>query len=74
MAAKINVAVVQQRVRNVQKRVMHVQSCCFGHIDRLLFCRSRCFHRRRCFCSHPEIVLPDDNVTSHFFLKQTVQG
>ena len=31
---KFHVAVVQQRLRNVQKRVMHVQSCFF-------FCQSK---------------------------------
>ena len=33
--------VLQRRLRNVQKSMMHVQSCFF-------FCRSRC--RRRCRC------------------------
>ena len=42
---KFHVAVVQRRLRNVQKRVMHVQSCCFGVINLLLFSSSLC--RRR---------------------------
>ena len=32
-----HVAVVQRRLRNVQKSVMHVHSCCFAYIKRLLF-------------------------------------
>ena len=44
---KFHVAVVQPRLRNVQKGVMHVLSCCFANIKLLLFCRSRCcLHRR----------------------------
>ena len=30
-----------------QKSVMHVQSCCFDNLNKLLFCRSRCRRRRR---------------------------
>ena len=43
--------VVVQRLhvlRNVQKSVMHVQSCCFANPNLFLFCRSRCPRRRRC--------------------------
>ena len=40
---------VQRRLRNVQKRVMHVQSCCFANVNLLLFL-SRC-RRRRCLNS-----------------------
>ena len=32
-----HVAVVQQRLRNVQKSVMHVQSCFFASLNLLLF-------------------------------------
>ena len=39
------VVVVQRRLRNVQKSVMYVQSCCFANINRLLFGRSRCCRR-----------------------------
>ena len=46
-----HVVVVQRRLRNVQKSVMHVQGCCFANIKLLLFCRSRCRRRRRCFSS-----------------------
>ena len=34
---KFHVAVVQPRLRNVQKRVMHVQSCCFTNINYCFF-------------------------------------
>ena len=45
---KFHVAVVQRLLKNVQKSVMHVQSCCFTNINLLLFCRSRCRRRRCC--------------------------
>ena len=45
---RFHVVVVQQRLRNVQKSVMHVQRCCLADINVLLFCRSRCCRRRRC--------------------------
>ena len=41
----------QWRQRNVQKSVMHVQSCCFANLNLLLFCRSGWRHRRRCLSS-----------------------
>ena len=57
------VAVVQQRLRNVQKSVMHVQSCYFANLNLLLFC---CSPLQKLpvvviqkFCFH-------GNVTSHF--------
>jgi len=34
---KFHVAVMQLRLRIVQKSVMHVQSCCFANINQLLF-------------------------------------
>ena len=40
-----HVLVEQWRQRNVQKSVMHVQSCYFANLNLLLFWRSRC---RRC--------------------------
>ena len=40
-----HVVVVQRRLRNVQKSVMHVQSCCFANLNLLLFCRPRCLRR-----------------------------
>ena len=44
---QFHVVVVQRRQRNVQKSVMHVQSCCFACLNLLLLCRSRCRRRRR---------------------------
>ena len=46
-----HVVVVQRRQRNVQKRVMNVQRCCFGNLNLLFFCRSPCRRRRRCLRS-----------------------
>ena len=43
-----DVVVVLRRQRNVQKSVMHVQSCCFAKRNSFLFCRSRCCRRRCC--------------------------
>ena len=43
------VVVVQRRQRNVQKSVMHVQSCCFANLNLLLFCRSLCRRRHRLY-------------------------
>ena len=48
---KFHVAVVQPRLRNVQKSVMHVQSCCFANKHIALFCRSLYRRRRRCSSS-----------------------
>ena len=42
---KFHEAVVQRRLRIVQKSVRHVQSCCFAKINLLLIC---CFLCRRC--------------------------
>ena len=44
-----HVVVVQRRQRNVQKSVMHVQSCCFANLNLLLFCRSLCRRRHRLY-------------------------
>ena len=43
-----HVLVMQGLQRNVQKSVMHVQSCCFPNQTYCFFCRSRCRPRRRC--------------------------
>ena len=43
--SNFHVAVVQRRQRNVEKSVMHVQSCCFANIYLLLFCCSRCWRQ-----------------------------
>ena len=45
-----HVVVVQWWQRNIQKSVMHVHSCYFTSINKLLFCRS-CWRRRRRFVS-----------------------
>ena len=45
------VVVVQRRLRNVQKSMMHVQRCCFVNLTLLLFCLPRCRRRRRCLSS-----------------------
>ena len=42
---------VQRRLRNVQKSMMHVQSCCFVNINLLLFNCSWCGRRRCCLSS-----------------------
>ena len=39
-----HVIVVQRCLRNVQKSLMHVESCCFADINLLLFCHSCCLH------------------------------
>ena len=49
--SKFQVAVVQRWQRNVQKSMMHVESCCFVNINLLLFNGSRCRRRRRCLNS-----------------------
>ena len=59
-----HVVVVQRRQRNVQKSVMHVQSCCFVNLDLLLYCRSRCRHRRRSLSS---LALNSDALHSRHF-------
>jgi len=46
-----HVVVMLRQQRNVQKTVMHVQSCCFTTINLLLFCRSCCECRHRCLSS-----------------------
>ena len=46
-----HVVLVQRRQRNVQKSVMHVQSCCLADLNPLLFCSSCCCRRRRCLSS-----------------------
>ena len=45
-----HVVVVQRRLRNVQKSVMHMKSHCFANLNLLMCCRTRC---RRCrLCLH----------------------
>ena len=45
-----HVVVVQQRLTNVQKSMMHVQSCYFANLNLLVF-RCFCCHRCRCCLS-----------------------
>ena len=45
-----HVVVVQRRLRNVQKSVMHMKSYCFANLNLLMCCCTRC---RRCrLCLH----------------------
>ena len=46
-----HVVVEQRGQRNVQKSVMHVQSCYLVNLNLLVYCRSRCRRRRRSFSS-----------------------
>ena len=45
---KVHVVIVQWRQSNVQKKVMHLQSCSFVNLILLLFCRLLCRRRRLC--------------------------
>ena len=47
--------------KNIQKSMMHVQSCCFANLNLLLFCLSH-WHRHRCCLtpSLPEYNSPSD--------------
>ena len=47
------IAVVQRRLRNVQKSQMLVQNCCFADLNLMLFCHSRCRGHRRCLRGRP---------------------
>ena len=49
---KFHVAVVQRRLRNVQKSVIVVEICCFAYLNLLLFCFC-CCHRRRSYFRAP---------------------
>ena len=46
-----HVVVVQRRLRNGQKSVIHVQSCCSSNLNKFLFCWCRCRRHRRCINS-----------------------
>ena len=77
-------AAVQWRLRNVQKSVMHVQSCCFANLNLLLFSFS--LPSPSSFLMLPSVVIQKfcfhGNVTSHFsslfsnhrWSKRSVQG
>ena len=64
---KFYVAVVQQRLRNVQKSAMHVQRCFFANLNLLFLCCSPSTFQKlptvviQKFCYHV-------NMTSHFSL------
>ena len=47
----VKLGIVQRRLRNVQKSMMHMKSFCFVNINLLLFCRSRCRHCQSCLSS-----------------------
>ena len=62
---KFHVAVVQPRLRNVQKSVMHVQSCCFANKPVVLFAvlftvavAVAVVVAQTVYCCDPEILLP----------------
>ena len=62
---KFHVAVVQPRLRNVQKSVMHVQSCCFANKPVALFAvlftvavAVAVVVAQTVYCCDPEILLP----------------
>ena len=59
---KFHVAVVQPRLRNVQKSVMHVQSCCFANkhiaLFAVLFTVAVVLAIAPSYCCEPEILLP----------------
>ena len=59
---KFQVAIVQQQLGNVQKGVMHAQSCSFAKVNLLLSCccKNPLLLRSRNFLYH-------SNATSHFF-------
>ena len=49
---QFHVVLIQSWQRNAQNSVMQVQSCCFGNLSLLLFCRSRWRRPRRCLRGH----------------------
>ena len=55
---KFYVAVVQQRLRSVQKSMMHIQSFSFANLNLLLFAVAK-----TPYCCDPEIWLPWCDVT-----------
>ena len=56
------IAVVQRRLRNVPKSMLHVQSCCFANFNLFFFVVpvARRLHRSLSFisCCDPETLLP----------------
>ena len=53
-----HVAVVQQKLRNVQKSELHMQSCCFANRNLSLFCCSYC---HRCHCCSSSLLMCSRN-------------
>ena len=68
------VVVVQWRQRNVQKSVMHVQSCCFANLNLLFFWSSRCRRRRRILRSLFSSRIRHRNALTEKAWKDLVQG
>ena len=68
---RFHVVVVQRRQRNVQKIVMHVQSCCFANLNLLLFSRPRCRRRHCCSSSllHLSVAEAVENQSWHWALR-----
>ena len=68
---KFHVTVMQQSLKNVQKNVMHVRSCCFTNINLLLFLPFS-LPSLSSFPKLPFVVIKKfcyhGNVTSHFSL------
>ena len=62
---KFHVTVVQQRLRNVQKRVMQVQRCFFANVNLLFFCCSPSPLQKRLIVVIQKFSY-HGNVTSHF--------
>ena len=55
---KFHVAIVQRRLRNVQKRVMHVKICCFANINLFLAVFVALAVAKALYCFDPKILLP----------------
>ena len=69
---QFHVVVVQWRQRNVQKSVMHVQSCCFSCLNLLILCRSRCCRRRRCVNALLGTLRSNDATATRTSLKKRI--
>ena len=69
---KFHVAVVQRGLKNVQKRVMHVQSCNFANVNLLLFAVLFAVASPSSLLMFPIVVIQKfcyhGNMTSHFSL------
>ena len=66
---RFQVAVVQRRLRNVQKKGrMQVQTCCLTNLNLLLFCHSRCCRHCRCLNS---LLLSSKNFATMVTLRHT---